>query len=42
MNRPYPKLSFKFYGPERVGVAAYRLEYDSPSLSCFPVKAVYT
>jgi hypothetical protein len=36
VNRPFPKLSYKFYGPftvpERVGNAAYRLELPSTSL----------
>lgn len=36
MNRPYPKLAFKFYGPfrvmERIGAAAYKLNLPTSSL----------
>lgn len=36
MNRPYPKLAFKFYGPfkivERIGAAAYKLHLPAHSL----------
>lgn len=36
VNRPYPKLAFKYYGPykvlERIGRAAYRLELSADSL----------
>jgi hypothetical protein len=40
VNRPFPKLSFKYYGPytvlERIGRAAYRLEL-SPDSRTHPV-----
>ena len=35
MNRPFPKLAFKYFGPyrvlDRVGAAAYRLELPADS-----------
>lgn len=40
VNRPFPKLAFKYFGPykilERIGPAAYRLELPSGSM-VYPV-----